>query len=584
MASKQIKVSDLDFNDIKTNIKTFFQGQQEFQDYNFEGSALSVLIDVLAYNTHYNALYQNMTFNEMFLDSAVKRDSIISIARNLGYTPRSFIAAKAKVNLVITNLSSGAPAVFTLERGSVFSTTIDGKSYTFVTTQSYTTTKTTNTYEFNNVEIFQGTQLSNRFTVANNSSFVIPNTGVDLTTLKVSVQNSVSSSELVVYNNVENIVNAMFDSEVYYTKEISSGLYEVYFGQNLIGKQPEQGNVVVLSYISTQGSTVNGATQFTYSGNSIAGGIPTVTTLEASSSGKDPESIESIRINAANSFSAQNRAVSVKDYKTLIYNKIPNVDSVSVWGGEDNIPKQYGKVFISVKPTGRNNISVQEVANISFLLKGKMVTGIVPEFIQTDTYKLAIAALVKYNQELTTQSSDTIKAKILQVLDNYNTENLNKFESVFRYSALSSLIDAADNSILSNLFSIQLSKDFTPDFNLITKRTFFVHNLIKGVTSSSFFFSGIEAAVKIISTGNTLTLVDSLSETFIKNVGLIDKTTFSIDNVVVASANNGIINFRIDLFNNDIASMLNQIITLDLSKTIINIQAETSDNFIQVSN
>lgn len=574
MASKQIKISELDFNQIKENIKLFFKGQDEFQDYNYEGSALSVLIDVLAYNTHYNVLYQNMTINEVFLDSAVKRDSVVSIAKSLGYTPRSSIAPKSVVNLLVTNLSTGAPDVYSLERGATFTTVVDNKTYTYVTSKSNTAQKLSGQYLFENVELLQGDSLTNKITVAGQATrFIIPNVGCDLTTLRVSVQENASSSDYTVYNNVENIVSVKTDSNVYYVKEIEGGLYEVYFGQNILGKSPEVGNVVILSYVVTNGPESNGASNFTYTGNSIANGIASVTTISSAVSGKEVESIESIRINASNTFASQNRAVNPTDYETIIYNQVPNISSISVWGGEDNIPPVYGKTFISIKPVGRDSISKLEANSISTLLKGKRVSGITPEFVNPSVYKLLISTVITYNPELTSLPLESLKLKVLQTIDQYNIENLNKFEGNFRHSQLSTLIDSTDSSFVSNITTADLSYAYLAPVDTNIKDTIRVNNEVKSVSSTQFIVTGYANRVKISSVGNTLFLLDVTTLQPIKECGAISGSNIILNNFRISSLESPNIVLNIGMKNLDVVAAFNQIIVIDLPNANINMVA-----------
>ena len=350
MANKNITTAELDFDAIKSNIKTFLQGQDAFQDYDFEGAGLSVLMDILAYNTHYNALYTNLAVNESFIDSASKRSSVVSRAKEIGYVPHSATGATATVNIVVSGTTS-SPATLTLPAYSSFSTTIDGKSYTFYTTEAIVTSLASAKYTFTGVNIKEGNPLTFKYTVADGVQYIIPNTDVDLSTLKVRVQDNATSSVFNTFINQEEIINLDSTSQVYFVKEIEGQLYELEFGNDTIGKALANGNVVNLTYMTTNRTAANGAKVFTYTGSTLLGGTVAVTTTTPAVGGADIETIESIRYNAPRAYSSQNRAVTVEDYKSLIFRLYPEADTVNAWGGEDNVPASYGRVYLSIKPT-----------------------------------------------------------------------------------------------------------------------------------------------------------------------------------------------------------------------------------------
>jgi hypothetical protein len=347
-ANKKINITELDFDAIKVNLKEFLKGQSEFSDYDFEGSGLSVILDILAYNTHYNALYDNLAVNELFLDSAIKRNSVVSLAKSLGYTPRSAKCAIADVNVQLTTTSNG-PAVIVIPALSPFSTTIDGTTFTFYNRSAISATGPSTVYQMNNIRLTEGEFLSFRFDVAegNTSRFIIPNRNVDLETLRVRVQENSQSSEFNTFTSASSLVDADLTTRVYWVKEIDDGIYELVFGDGVIGQALQAGNVVNVEYFVSSLDGPNGARVFTYDGTlPIAGSVVTVNVVNPASGGDAPEDINSIKFNAPRMYAAQNRAVTTDDYKTILYNQFSEAKSVTVWGGEDNNPPVYGKTFI----------------------------------------------------------------------------------------------------------------------------------------------------------------------------------------------------------------------------------------------
>ncbi len=497
MANKRISTAELDFDAIKTNLKEYLRGQSEFSDYDFEGSGLSVLLDILAYNTHYNALYTNLAVNEMFLDSASKRSSIVSLAKNLGYRPRSATAPTAVVDIRVTSPSS-TPASLTIPKYSAFTTTISGSTYTFYNTSEVTTTLNSSEYLFEDVSLKEGTFLTFQYTVANGAKYIIPNIGCDLSTLTVEVKESAVSAESENYYEGTNIINLTSTSKVYFVKEIDNELYEIVFGDGTIGASLSNGNIVTLKYIVTNKDAANGASTFTYGGSSLAGGTVVVTTVTSATGGTDLESIESIRFNAPRHYSTQNRGVTIEDYKSLVTENVSNIESVNVWGGEDNNPPVYGKVFLSIKPTNATALTSQEKTNIiNTVLKPRNVVSITPEIVDPEYIHIAIDSSVYYNPRLTSRSANDVKAIVETTIKNYNTTDLEQFDSIFRISKISRLIDASEASIVSNITKVTLHKPITPIYNVASEYSFVLVNPIyssgepeDSVTSTPFYISG----------------------------------------------------------------------------------------------
>jgi hypothetical protein len=464
-ANNNIQISDLDFDSIKTNLKTFLRGQNTFKDYDFEGSGLSVLLDLLAYNTHYNAYYLNMVGNEMFLDTAALRSSVVSHAKLLNYTPSSATAPLATINLVATNVSGTS---LSLPKFTNFkSEAIDGVNYTFVTKDIYTVPVSGQTATFENVEILQGQPVSLSYTVdtATNPKqlFSIPDSQIDTATLVVQVQQSITNSTTSTYNLASGILELDGQSQVYFLQEGTSGLYEIYFGDGILGQNLIDGNIVNITYIVTNGSAASGANNFTLM-DSIGGSV-TVYPVTPANSGGDKESIDSIKFQAPKSYSAQGRAVSYEDYITAIQQNNLGfaIQSVNVWGGEDNIPPAYGQVFISIKP--KNSYALtdsQKQLLLNDVIKPISVVTVSPTILDPDYTYLKITTDVVYDQKQTTLTSSQIQSTVSAAIRNYADTNLNTFNSTFSLSDLAIAIKLANPSIITSDVKVQVQKKFYP--------------------------------------------------------------------------------------------------------------------------
>jgi len=460
--TKQLNVSKLDFDDIKANLKEFLRSQDTLRDYNFEGSALSTFVDLMAYVTHYNALNANIGINETFLETAQNRSTVVGHARQLAYTPRSITGATAKIDLVITS----DPTVnnITLPKYHRFRSVIDGTSYGFVTTQSYTTTDA----NFTDVEIKQGSVKNVEYIYDLNTSeqFIIPDVNVDTTMIDVSIRDSVNSSTVYLFNPVKNIVNITGDSRVYFLNETFDGQYEITFGDGVIGQQLVNGNVIEISYLVTAGPDANGATGFTNINDIISNSNVTITTRLAAAGGRVRETIDSIKRNAPLTFTSQNRAVTPDDYKAIITENFSNVKSIVVWGGEDNDPPQYGKAFISIKPAVGEILSTSDKEFIiNTVLRPKAVVSITPEFVDPIYTYVDLEVFYKYDPVETTLSVAQLTTKVKTAIQNYNNSNLEMFDGVLRYSTLLGVVDNSDNSILNSVVRVYMKKRFIPVMN-----------------------------------------------------------------------------------------------------------------------
>ena len=461
MSDKRIDVTALDFDDIKDNLKTFLKQQDQFTDYDFEGSGMSTLLDVLAYNTHYNAVYANVLANEMFLDSADIRNSIVSHAKHVGYTPRSATSPIAKLNVVVSDLS-GSTAV--AARGTTFTTTVDSVSYNYVVKDDTTISPVDGVYTFSELPVYEGTLVNNKFTVDTTNAdqrFLIENPLADTTTLQVTVQNSSTDSTTTTYTKSTDLADVTSTSTVYYLEGVEDEKYEVIFGDGVLGKALSTGNIVTLSYIVTSGADSNGASSFSLSGTIAGSSTATITTASNSSGGADPETPDSIRFNAPRQYASQNRAVTAKDYESRVKTIYPNANSVQVWGGEDNSTPVYGRVYISIKPKTGNVVTQSDKTDIINKLKDFNVASITPVIEDTETTFLQLNVTVKFDQKKTTKTSDSIKSLVQSAITTFNDNNLQQFDQMFRHSKFIETVNKVDTAILSNITTVKLHKSFT---------------------------------------------------------------------------------------------------------------------------
>ena len=476
MQNNMIATNELDFSNIKSNLQSFLTGQIELSDYDFEGSALSLLLDVLAYNTSYNALYLNLAVNESFLDSASKRNSVVSRAFEMGYMPKSATAATATVNVMVSNILSTV-SILTLPALSPFKATIAGNIFTFYNLSPITAKSINNTFSFNNIDIIEGTQLLQSYIVSAGAKYEISNANCDLSTLTVTVYDNSMTSAFTVYSPITDILNISGNDTVYFTKEISDGLYEIQFGNGKFGKSLVNGNIVVLKYMATNKGAANGAKLFTL--NNIFSGSTTISTSVIANGGSEPELTDEIRFNSPKYFSSANRAVTPSDYKSLLISEFSNINSINVWGGEDNNPPVYGKVFISIVPATSLALSVNEKTQIiPNLLKSKKMIGMTPVFVEPFYLNLNLSCTVYFDSAKTNLTANDIELATKAVILNYNTANLTKFESIFRYSYLSGLIDSIDPSIQSNITTFSIDRAVDVLFNTSTKYTINIGNPI----------------------------------------------------------------------------------------------------------
>jgi hypothetical protein len=471
MADNRLQVAELDFDTIKTNLKSYLKQQTEFQDYDFEGSGLNVLINLLAYNTHYNAYYLNMVANESFLDTALLRDSVVSHAKTLGYVPYSKTSSTAVINLTVETNSSTIDTV-TLPKGFVLlSNTMDNENYNFNVMADTTVTKSGTKYFFENLEIKEGEFVSYSFTQNDGENpkaiFEIPDADIDTSTITVSVRPSSSNSQISIYNKVTDVLDVTNSSEVYFLQESRGGKYKIYFGDDVIGRKINDGSIINVTYLSTNGSIANKASSFTVS--APIGGFTNITvdTVFVAGGGSNRESVSEVKYNATSQFATQNRLVTFKDYESYITKNYPSLDSISVWGGEEETPPVYGKVYISIKPKTDYYISeIEKQRILNDIVKPKSIVSVQAEFKDPEFLYLLVNNYIQYDPKKTTVSSDGIKNNIRNAIIAYRNSKLNKFGAKFILSKMQDSIDATNlNSIIGSETVVRLQKRFLPVLN-----------------------------------------------------------------------------------------------------------------------
>ena len=601
MAQHKLEISELDFDAIKANLKTFLQSQTQFQDYDFEGSSLSILLDVLSYNTHYMSYIANMSTNEMYLDSADIRKNIVSLAKMLGYTPTSPRTPRAQIDVVLNNATGSS---VTMQKGTVFTTTVDKVDYEYVTNADITITPENGVYKFNNVPLYEGTLVTFKYTFDSNDNdmkFEIPSDRADTSTLKVTVQNSNTDTTQTVYSLAGGYNDVSSDSKVYFIQEGSENKYEVYFGDGVTGKKLEDGNVIILEYIVTNTVKSNGASKFSLSGN--IGGFTNVTisTDSNSSGGANAETNESIKFNAPLQYAAQDRAVTSTDYETLVKSIYPNALSVSAWGGEDDETPQYGVVNISIKAKSGTVLSDTSKADIVTQLKPYNVASVRPVIKDPETTSVLITSNVKYDAKATAKTADTIKADVIDSLTTYNASTLQRFDSVFRYSKVTGLIDSADTSILSNITTVKIRKDFQPIISTSSKYNIYFRNAlynphsghlsseggilsssgfkVDGNTNECFFDDDGAGNVRLYYlSGGVKTYLNSTQGTVDYSTGAITLNSMNIVSISnIDGAASTVIQLTVVPSSNDVVPVRDQIVEMDIANSNITV---TADSFV----
>ena len=585
-----LNVTELDFDQIKKNLKNYLKTQTEFSSHDFEGSGLSSLLDVLAYNTHYNAMAAHFALNEAFLDSAQIRGNIVTRAKLLGYIPRSVLAPKATVNITVdvsAEENTNKPATLTLPRGAKLTTQVDGRNYRYIVLEEQVAVLSADTYIFSNVIIAEGTRKKLLYRVDNdieNQKYQISDDDADTSTLRVLIQANESSTSYDNYTKFESLINVNSSSRVYYLQENSNEYFEVYFGDGVTGKKPLNNNIVTLDYVFTNGPDSNGANIFTMVDN--IGGFATIaiTTLQKADGGTVKETNESIRFNAPLTFTSQNRAVTSDDYRAIIQKEFTNIKSISTWGGEDNDPPDYGSIYISIRPLVNETLNDNEKTEIiNTILKGKSVVSITPYIVDPNFTYLDLDVSFKYNPNLTDRSAVELTAVVRDTVSDYNFNELNKFDGVFRHSQLLKAIDNADPSIQNSNVRPYMFMTITPNkvaankdnnFNLQFTAPFFNSgsstNFI--ITSTMWKYGGEEVYfgdIPISGSTNRQVMVYKVVSgeniTVINNAGTIDVTagTITLNNFIPDDTSADTIRITVVPDSLDLAPKRDQLLSID---------------------
>ena len=601
--------SNLDFDQVKTTLQDYLKSNSNFTDYDFEGSNLSTLLDVLAYNTYITSYNANMITNEVFIDTATLRENIVSLARNIGYVPRPRQSARATISFFVN--TSGivpSPATLTLKKGPVAasSAAFGGQSFVFSILSDITVPVFNGIAEFNNVEVFEGTLLTQTFTFSSripNQKFILPNIGVDTDLITVSVRPNEASTTETKYSVQNSLFDVNSDSKVYYLQEIEDERYQIFFGDGIFGKELEDGNFITINYITSAGDAANGLSSFNFAGRiqytrnaqtfTISSGISLMTTGLSASGGETIESVESVRKFAPRIYSSQNRAVTANDYESLIPSRIyPETESISVFGGEDLIPPQFGKVFISIKPRTGDFLPNLIKEKIKLKLKKFAVAGIVPEILDLKYLYIEVDSKVYFNTNLAPD------AAFVSTLVQNNTEKyaesseMNKYGARFKYSKFLNIIDQSNEAITSNITKIFIRRDIRAVLNAFAEyqigfgNEFYIKSMSGyNIKSSAFRIAGVMDDVYISDIPNTnkitgslflfsLPSLESQSPTIIKrNVGTIDYKngviTINPINIQSGMTKDGqtIIEISVCPLSNDVIGLQDLYLQLDISNS-----------------
>jgi len=590
--------TNLDFDQIKTSIRDYLRANTNFTDYDFEGSNLSIIIDALAYNTYTTAYNTNMAANECFLDSATLRENVVSLARNIGYVPRSRRSSRARISFTVSGLTE--TSTLTLNSGIVCNGSGANTNYIFCIPEDITVPVVNGVGQFNNIEIYEGNFISQDFTVDTslfNQRYILDNSFIDTSTIKVKVKPSSSSTSSVTYSQIDNIIGITSTSSSYLLQEIEDERYELIFGDNVIGKKLSNSNVITVSYIVTDGKDGNGASEFSFVGNITnqdggainSGLIGLVSTDEKSRDGDNIESISSIKYFAPRIYSSQYRAVTSSDYESVLGYIYPNVESVTAFGGEEMSPPRFGKVFISVKPRNGDFLSDETKRELIQKLKSYAVAGIVPEFIDLKYLYVELNTTPYYNPSLN-DNPDNLKTGISNALTQYSRSiDVNKFGGRFKYSKAVSLIDSVDSSITSNITLVTIRRNLKAvlgqfaQYEVCYGNMFHTQESAYNVVSTGFTIEGVTGTVYLAdevinrekgriffftyTEGGTPNIVK-------KNAGTVDYMTGEvlIDTVNILSTvvANGVIEIQAIPHSNDIVGLRDLYVKFDMTNTTIN--------------
>ena len=604
------KFTNLDFDQIRTSIKEYLRANSNFTDFDFEGSNFSVLIDTLAYNTYINAFNANMVVNESFLDSATLRENVVSLARNIGYVPRSRNAAKATVSLSAQTTS--ASDTLTLQAGLVCVGTAENSNYIFSVPESITTTINSGVANFNNITIYQGTYLKKQFVVDGSldQRFVLDNSFIDTSTIVVKVKGLSDSGEGREYSRVDNILNINKNSEIYLIQEVQDEKYELLFGDGYFGKKLENGAIITVSYIITDGEDGNGAANFSFSGrfldslsNTV---IPTntisVTTVNAAANGSAIESVDSIKYFAPRIYASQHRAVTTRDYEAIIQQIYPNTESVSVVGGEELDPPEFGNVVISIKPKNGDFVSDFDKQTILTKLKDYSLSGINQRITDLKVLYVEIDSGVYYNSSQVT-NVNALKTKVSSVLNTFARANINQFGGRFKYSKLCQTIDNADNAITSNITRVVIRRNLkalinqSAQYELCYGNKFHINKDGFNIKSTGFTLAGRIGTfyfTDVPGSGDkgVISIVKDINETgkyevIVKSAGTVDYTKGEIIlntlNITSTAVANNIVEIQAFPESNDIIGLKDLYLSFSVADSTINMVKDTITSGEQIS-
>jgi len=544
-----VNFSNLDFDQVKTSLKEYLRSNSNFTDYDFEGSNLSTIIDVLAYNTYITSYNANMVANEVFIDSATLRENVVALARNIGYVPRSRKAATASVSFFVDTLDiTPSPATLTLKKGVIATTSgsFASQSFVFSILEDVTVPVFDNIASFDELVVYEGVLLESNFTYSAtnpNQKFILPNAGIDSDLIRVSVKTNQFSTAAAKYSLQDSLFDINGESRVYYLQEIEDERYELIFGDNIFGKALEEGNYVTANYIVTNGDSANGISQFNFGGRvtytrngveyNVTSGISLLSTGLIAAGGENIETVESVKKYATRIYATQNRALTSNDYETLIPSKIyPETESISVFGGEELIPPQYGKVFISIKPRFGDYLPNLIKENIKLKLKKFAVAGIVPEILDLKYLYIESDSKVYYNTNLT-PSSELVSTVVQNNVQKYSeSTELNKYGARFKYSKFLKIIDDSHDSITSNITTIQMRRDLRVTLNALVEyqigfgNAFYIKSMNGyNIKTSAFRIDGINSDVYISDLPDTNR---ETGELFLFSVPSVNSTSASI--------------------------------------------------------
>jgi len=604
------KFTNLDFDQIRTSIKDYLRANSNFTDFDFEGSNFSVLIDTLAYNTYINAFNANMVVNESFLDSATLRENVVSLARNIGYVPRSRNAAKATVSLSASTTSSSD--TLTLQAGLVCVGTAENSNYIFSIPESITTTINSGAASFNNITIYQGTYLKKQFLVDGSldQRFILDNSFIDTSTIVVKVKGLSDSGEGREYSRVDNILNINKSSEIYLIQEVQDEKYELLFGDGYFGKKLENGAVITVSYIITDGEDGNGASNFSFSGrflDSLANTvIPTntisVTTVNSSANGSAIESIDSIKYFAPRIYASQHRAVTTRDYEAIIQQIYPNTESVSVVGGEELDPPEFGNVIISIKPKNGDFVSDFDKQTILTKLKDYALSGINQRITDLKVLYVEINSGVYYNSSQVS-NVNALKTKVTSVLNTFAKANINQFGGRFKYSKLCQTIDNSDNAITSNITRVIIRRNLkalinqSAQYELCFGNKFHINKDGFNIKSTGFTLAGRIGTFYFTDVPGSngkgvISIVKDINETgkyevVVKSAGTVDYTKGEIIlntlNITSTAIANNIVEIQAFPESNDIIGLKDLYLSFSVADSTINMVKDTITSGEQIS-